>query len=142
MSAVQQRARIARVRRIQHGLAASAAAKALGHVQLLEGNQQRLGAMRDGLGAEQGSTTGWALAGRGELTMRLEAARDSLGTTIAGARAAAGLREQARIGARRQQESAEKLEKQAVRAAEEAEAVRGAAPLRPRASGPTRGDAE
>lgn len=142
MSGVQQRARIARVRRIQHGLAASAAAKALGHVEVLENNKQRLGAMRDGLGAEQGSTTGSALASRGELTMRLEAARDSLGTTIAGARAAAKLREQARLGARRQQESADKLEKQAVKAAEGAEAVRSAAPFRLRARAPINGDVE
>ncbi len=117
MSIVSQRARIARVRKIQHDLAALAAAKASGHVRLLESNDERLGQMRLGLGAEAGLTSGAALASRGELAMRLEGAREGLGKTINGARTAAALREKARLGAHRDQKSAEKLEQKAASAA-------------------------
>lgn len=135
MSAVRQRARIARVRRIQHDLASLASAKAAGHVQLLESNHQRLAQVGRGLSSGPGLTSGASLAGRGELAMRLEAARDGLGRTIAGARQAAALREQARIGARREQESADKLEQRAVRAAARAAERRSGAIGRPRKPG-------
>lgn len=132
MNMISQRGRIARVRRIQHGLAALAASKASGHVQLLETNRDRLGQMRDGLVAEPGATSGAALASRGELAMRLETAREGLGKTLVGARAAAALREQARLGARRHQESAESLEQRAASAAMRAEDKRNAALFRAR----------
>ncbi len=132
MSAVRQRARIARVRRIQHDLASLAAAKAAGHVQLLEMNQQRLALIGKGLATGPGLTSGAAMAGRGELAMRLEAARDGLGRTIVGARQAAALREQARIGARREQESADKLEQRAAKAAARAAERRSGATGRAR----------
>lgn len=132
MSLIRQRARIARVRRIQHDRAALAAAKAAGHVRALESNDERLGQMRRNLGAEAGITTGAVLASRGELAMRLEAAREGLGVSINGARAAAALREQARLGARRDQESAEKLQERAASAAAREEDRRMAARFRPR----------
>lgn len=132
MSMIRQRARIARVRRIQHDLAALAAAKASGHVQMLETNQQRLKVMREGLAAAPGVTSGAALSSRGELAMRLEAARDGLGKTIDGARAAASLREKARVGARRDQESADKLQQKALSAVTRSEDRRNAALFRPR----------
>ena len=131
MSRLGQRARIARVRRLQHGLAAAAAAKATEHVRSLESSDYRLGAIRRGLGAEPGLTDGAAIAARGELAMRLEAARAGLGSTLDGARAAAALREQARLGARQAQEGAEKLERRAARAAAAAAEARGAATCRP-----------
>ena len=139
---IRQRARIARVRRIQHDLAALAAAKASGHVQMLETNQQRLKIMREGLAAAPGNTSGASLSSRGELAMRLEAARDGLGRTIEGARAAASIRERTRIGARRDQESAEKLQQKALSAAERSEDRRNAALFRPRAQPRTDGDEE
>lgn len=142
MSALSQRARIARVRRIQHDLAALAAAKASGHVQTLESNQKKLKLMREGLSAAPGLTSGAELSSRGELAMRLEAARDGLGRTIVGARAAASLREKARIGARRDQESAEKLEQKALSAAARAEDRRNNALFRPRPSIRADGDEE
>ena len=113
MSPAVQRSRIARVRRIQHQLAASAAASAAGQIRALENNQQRLRNMRQGLGAEPGHTDGATLASRGELAMRIEAAREGLGKSIVNAHAALKLREQARLGARRDQEAAEKLEHKA-----------------------------
>ncbi len=142
MTALSQRARIVRVRRIQHDLAAVAAAKASGHVQMLETNQQRLKQMREGLAAAPGLTSGATLSSQGELAMRLEAAREGLGRTISGARAAASLREKARIGARRDQESAEKLEQKATSAAAKAEDRRNAALFRPRPQPRTDGDEE
>jgi hypothetical protein len=142
VTGLSQRARIVRVRRIQHDLAALAAAKAAGHVQTLETNRHRLQQMREGLAAAPGLTSGAALSSRGELAMRLESARDGLGQTIAGARAAAALREKARVGARRDQESAEKLEHKAMSVAARAEDRRNAALFRPRPSMRTDGDEE
>ena len=117
MKLVHQRARIGRIRRIQHGLAAFASARASGHVQMLEANEEKLKQMRLGMAAGTGPTSGAAMASRGELAMRLETARDGLKGTLAGARAAALLREEERIEARREQESAEKLEQRAASAA-------------------------
>ena len=64
-------------------------------------------------------TDGAALARMGELGMRLDSARLSLGQTINSARSAALARETERRAARRDQESAERLEQAAVRTAEE-----------------------
>lgn len=115
---VQQRARIVRVRKIQHDLAASAAAEAAGQVQLIETNRQRLAQMRRELNAVEGTTSGAALARMGELAMRLDSARQGLGRTLDNARTMAAAREEVRRSARREQESAEKLQQAAISAAE------------------------
>jgi hypothetical protein len=117
-AAVKQKARIARVRRLQHGLAASGAAAAAGQLRNLETSRERLAQMRIGLSASQGETSGALLSAAGELAMRLDAARLGLAPTIEAARSAAAAREQARIQARREQESAERLEQAAASAAE------------------------
>lgn len=142
MSNVKQRARIARVRRIQHGLAALAASRAQEHVDALEHNEVRLKQMRLALAAAAGPCMGAELAGRAELAMRLEAAREGLVKTIAGAKKAVALREQARIGARREQESAEQLEARAASAAARKQDQRSAALFRPRPRRENRGEAE
>jgi hypothetical protein len=116
---VRQRARLARVRRIQHGLAATVAAQAAGRVQMLETSRERLRQMRTELRPAEGPTTGAAMARMGELAMRLDSARYNLGPTIDSARSAAAAREAERRAARRDQESAEKLEAAALRVAEE-----------------------
>lgn len=116
---VRQRARLARVRRIQHGLAASHAAAAADRVQFLEMNRDRLRRMRSELQPIEGPTDGGAMARMGELAMRLDSARHGLAVTIESARNAAEAREAERRSARRDQESAERLEQAAVRAAEE-----------------------
>ena len=116
---VRQRARLARVRRIQHGLAATVAAQAAGRVQMLETSRERLLQMRSELRPVEGLTTGAAMARMGELAMRLDSARYTLGPTIDSARSAAAAREAERRAARRDQESAEKLEAAALRVAEE-----------------------
>lgn len=115
---LRQRSRIVRVRRLQHDLAASAAAEAAGKVQMLETSRQRLAAMRDDLRADPGITSGSGLARIGELAMRLDAARQGLATTLDNARAAAAQKERLRVSKRRDQESAEKLHKSAAAAAE------------------------
>lgn len=122
-TAVKQRARIARVRRLQHGLAASSAAAAVGQLRNLETSRERLVQMRGELTASEGTTSGAWLSAAGELAMRLDAARLGLAPTIDAARNAAAAREQARLQARREQESADRLE-QAASAAAEASAER------------------
>jgi len=113
----KQRAHIARVRRLQHNLAAASAAEAASRLQMLEVNQARLAAMRGELRAGQGIGDGAALARIGELAMRLDGARLGLGRSIDQARALAAARESARLTARRDQESADKLHQAATSAA-------------------------
>jgi hypothetical protein len=115
-AAVKQRARIARVRRLQHGLAATSSAEAAGQLRNLEISNERLARMRGELGAAEGMTSGAWLACAGELAMRLDAARLGLSTSIDAARANAASREQLRLHARRDQESAERLEQAAASA--------------------------
>ncbi len=116
---VNQRQRIVRVRKIQHGLAASAAVEAANRVAMLEMNQARLARMRNDLRPTEGATTGAALARMGELAMRLDTARHGLGPTIETARALAASLMGEQHAARRDQESAEKLEQVAIGLAEE-----------------------
>lgn len=118
-AALRQRQRIVKVRRIQHALAANAAATAAGRVRSLELSRERLRQMRAELKPVAGPTCGQALAQMGELAMRLDSARLGLAPTIESARSAAATREAERLTARRDQESAEKLEETAFRAAEE-----------------------
>jgi hypothetical protein len=116
---VAQRGRIVRVRRLQHSLAAASAVEAAGKVQSLETSSARLAQLRDDLRPREGATTGASLGRSGELAMRLDSARLGLGRSIDNARTAAAAREGRRLAARRDQESAEKLEKAAAAAAAE-----------------------
>lgn len=111
---VRQRARLVRVRKIQHDLAAGAAVQAAGRVAMLEGNRARLMRMRSELHPIEGATTGAALARMGELAMRLDTARQGLDPSIEAARALAASLEGEQRAARRDQESAEKLEAAAI----------------------------
>lgn len=113
-SLVRQRARLTRVRKIQHGLAAAAAAQAAGRVAMLEMNRERLLRMRAELKPVEGQTTGAALARMGELAMRLDKARHGLDPTLEAARSLAASLQGEQLAARRDQESAEKLEAAAV----------------------------
>jgi hypothetical protein len=116
---VGQRQRVVKVRKIQHGLAAGAAVEAANRVTMLEMNQARLARMRGELQPAEGPTTGAALARMGELAMRLDAARHGLGPTIETARSFAASLKGEQHAARRDQESAEKLEQAAIGLAEE-----------------------
>ena len=119
---VRQCARLARVRTIQHTLAAASASRAARQVEALEASSDKLASLRIGFGAEQGETSGSALASLGEIAMRLDVAREGLKASIAGARRKATLCKEARMAARRDQESAERLtEKAAIEESRKAE---------------------
>ena len=117
-SLLKQRARISRVRRLQHNIAASSVAEANMQLRQLEGSSERLTQMRLDLGARVGETTGALMASAGELAMRLDAARVGLAPSIDAARAAVAMKEEKRLHARRDQESAERLEQRSVSALE------------------------
>ena len=106
---VQKRARIARVRHVQHMQAAATVAAAEGHVNQLESSAEKLTMLRLSLTVLPGASSGAALCNAGELAMRLDTVRDGLTDAIASARAAASERAATRLEARRHEESADKL---------------------------------
>lgn len=130
---LKQRARIVRVRRIRHGLAAGAAAEAAGRVEQLETSSRRLAELRSELQADTGVSSGAGLARLGELAMRLDAAHTGLGRSIDAARLAVEHRERVRLARRIEQESAEKLQQRAAGAAAELAERQSLRPPRPRA---------
>ena len=111
-----RRARVARVRRVQHLQAVGAAAVAEGRLCHLQGNVDRLAAMRASLAQDLGPTSGAALGTAGELAARLDAARVGLGSAIASAREVLDLRAAERLGAHIAREGAERLQDRAVAA--------------------------
>lgn len=115
---VRQLARFARVRTIQHNLAAAAAAEAQRQVESLEASIGKLVGLRDGMRAPGGVIPAAMLASTGEIMTRLDQARETVARSAAGARAQASLREATRLAARRNQESAERLTDKAARTAE------------------------
>lgn len=126
-----QRARIARVRTLQHGIAATAAAQAAARVRELEDSAERLGLIHSSLRPADGLNPGARIASLGELAMRLDDAREGLKRSIGFARQAADAREGSRLVARRDQEGAERLHGRAL-AAETRAAERRIAGLPPR----------
>ena len=77
---------------------------------------------RGGFRAEPGLSSGAALASVGEIAMRLDLAREGLAKTLNGARDEAAIAKDARLAARRKQESAKRLgEKAAAEASRKAE---------------------
>lgn len=127
-----RRARIAKVRGIQHLHAATAAANAEGKVVQLEGNAARLTALRNTLTVSIGATSGAALANSAELGTRLDHVRGGLSDSIANARVIATARGQERTDAHIRRESAERLEGRAVAALQAMIEERMAASIRPR----------
>lgn len=106
---VRRRARIARVRRVEHVLATGAVVEADARVAALEGSAARLVDLRAVLLDSDAAATGGMLAGAHELAGRLEAAREGLADAIVAARAHAIERDRQRLAARRDQEAAAKL---------------------------------
>lgn len=129
---VAKRARITRVRDVQHRLAMSAAASAEAQVAHLETNAAKLAQMRDSLTVSSGLTTGAVLQNRGELAQRLDKARDGLTDAIVSARAAAEQKVAERLQARQRQESAAKLDARAVQALSAWTEARMVAAFRPK----------
>ena len=129
---VAKRARITRVRDVQHRLAMTAAATAEAQVVTLESNAAKLATMRDSLSVPSGPTTGAALQNRGELAQRLDKARHGLTDAIVSARAAAEQKIAERLEARQRQESAAKLDARAVQALSDWTEARMLAAFRPK----------
>lgn len=129
---VRKRARITRVRAAQHLLAASEAANAEAQVANLENNAVKLASLRDSLTVPVGTVSGAALQNRGELALRLDNARHGLAGAIASAKMTAEKKVAERLEARQRQESAAKLDAQAVRALADWTEARMAAAFRPK----------
>jgi len=110
----EQRARVARVRRVQHLKAASIAAEAQGKVVQLENNANRLASLRGSLIAAVGPSSGAALSGSAELAARLDSVRSGLADALGAARITAMERAADRLNAHIKREGAERLETNAV----------------------------
>src|ERR1700749_4207682 len=110
----ERRARITRVREVQHLQAVSVAAAAEGKVVQLEGNAAKLAAMRMSLELAPGLTTGASLGNSGEMGLRLDTVRPGLTDAIGAAKAVALARVRDRTDADIRRESAERLETRAV----------------------------
>lgn len=106
---LRQRARIVRVRRVQHVQAAGAVAEAEARVAALENSAARLATLRTVLIDGGGHGSGATLANAHELATRLDAARAGLSDAIVAAQATVLARDRQRIAARIEQEGAEKL---------------------------------
>ncbi|WCT72902.1 hypothetical protein PQ455_14850 [Sphingomonas naphthae] len=109
-----RRARIVRVRAVQHIQASIAAGEAEQRANDLAESSRRLVALRGGLEFSEGTVQAGALAAQAELAARLEAARAGMADNIAAARAVATTKEGERLAARIRQEGAEKLQQRAV----------------------------
>lgn len=135
MTAPATLARVARVRRVQHLQAAGEAAAAQGKLDALEGNAERLAALRASLAAGE-AVSGAALGSVGELAARLDAARDTLAHAIGRQRETVTLRLAERTAADIARESAERLQVRAVAEMQRLIEERMAAAVRPRAPRP------
>ncbi|WP_238995662.1 hypothetical protein [Sphingomonas solaris] len=132
---LRKRARIVRVRNVQHLQASAQAAQAEGRVATLENSAARLVSLRGSLEPTPGVLFAAALSGAGELSMRLDAARHGMTDAIVEARASAGRLAEARLAARIRQEGAEKLGEQARAAYAEWREKKQATPHRRKAGG-------
>jgi hypothetical protein len=110
----ERRARITRVRQVQHLHAVSEAAAAEGKVVQLEGNAAKLAALRMSLTLAPGITSGASLGNSGEMGLRLDTVRHGLTDAIGAAKAVASARIKDRTDADIRRESAERLETRAV----------------------------
>lgn len=110
----ERRARITRVREVQHLHAVGEAATAEGKVTQLENNAARLVALRMSLSMAPGITSGAALGNAGEMGLRLDTVRHGLSDAIGAAKAVALARINDRRDADIRRESAERLENRAV----------------------------
>ncbi len=117
-AAVRKSQRFARVRAVQHNLAAVAAHQAARQVEALEASIGKLVSLRDGMRPAPGGVSGAALAATGEIAMRLDQARATVALSAAKARARALGFQEAQLAARMKQESADRLAGKAIKAAE------------------------
>lgn len=131
-SLAHRRARIARVRQVQHLAAVGAAAIAEGRLAQLEASESRLAALRATLVGAPGASSGATLSQAGELAARLEQARAGLVPQIVSAREAVELRGAERLTAHIAREGADRLQVRAVAAMQREIEERLAANFRPK----------
>ena len=124
---LRQCLRLTHVRAIQHALAAGVSHQAQQRVDQLQLSEDQLARLRGGFRPQPGLSSGAALASVGELAMRLDLARDDLARVLSRARDQAAVARDARVAARRKEESAKRLgakaAEQAARKAENREAA-------------------
>ncbi|MET0371399.1 MAG: hypothetical protein ABW039_08495 [Sphingobium sp.] len=127
---VKKRARLLRVRHVQHLLAVAETSAARDEAAHIENNAGRIRAMRGELFAISGVTDGSTLSSQRELAARLEQAGRQLDGALYDANRRIALKEQAAIAADREREIAERLKDKARRAAaDQLEARIAAIPL-------------
>jgi hypothetical protein len=128
---VAKRARLLRVRHVQHLLAVAETSKARDEARTIEGNKDRLATMRGELFLGDGVGNGAVLASQRELAARLQQAERQLDGALYDAKRRIEQKEALAIAADREREIAERLKDKARRAAEERlEARLAAVPLR------------
>lgn len=110
------RARIARVRRTQHGIAAARAMTATGHVAALISSDAQLDTLRRLLTLPPGQHNAAALARMAELASRIDTAQVDVARNIAQARETARMMERQRVERHIAQTAAERLAAMAARA--------------------------
>lgn len=126
---VKKRARLLRVRHVQHVLAVAETSRARDEARAIETNAERLRAMRGELFGDD-MQNGAVLAARRELAARLEQAGRQLDGALYDAKRRIAQKEELAIAADREREIAERLKDKARRAAEERlEARLAAVPL-------------
>lgn len=127
---LKSRARLLRVRHVQHMLAVGEAMAARDQANQIESNARRLARVREELFAGEGVANGAHLAAQRELAERLERAGRQLDGALYDARRRVDEKQAQVISADREREIAERLKDKAHRAAEDkAEARLAAIPL-------------
>ena len=104
-----RRARLLRLRSIQHRIAVAKLARADANVANLARIAQRIAGLKAGLGAGAGATTGMSLMAMTEMAIRLDTARAGIAAPISEAEARRSEFNALRIRAHQRQESAAKL---------------------------------
>lgn len=136
----QRRARILRVRAIEHRVAAARLAQADAAVANLDRISGRLATLRRSLTTTSGRTSGLALNAMAEMSHRLEIATVSLVTPTSDAERARARVSGERLKARQREESAGRLHERAFREENETREVRALADRPHRKRKPLIGD--
>lgn len=109
----QRRARVVRMRAIEHKVAVARLARATREASSLDAVAQRISALRNSLGTSQGQTNGQLLAAMAEMATRLDRAGKELEQPIAAIEAARIRIDAERVKARIKEEGAAKLHSKA-----------------------------
>lgn len=111
-----RRARLLRLRIIEHRIAKAKLARADAALVNLERIAGRIAALRDGLGASVGGTSGMALKAMAEMSQRLDTARSGMTAPMTEAEARRAEFNALRITAQQKEDSAAKLHDKAATA--------------------------